>query len=684
MVAPQLVRPRRTPRPLTTLVLALICAPACDTFKGGGFGPDSERADAASALDSALTPHLQVEPDTLSFAGTSTATLSVETAGAWRAETDDSWLSVSPDEGEGSQTLTVTVDRTGMSVGSHGGSLTLIGDEGPITVPVLMRFPEVRGTISATDGSVFIFGAPSGGPSPAGNHADGEILVRLDPQMVALETHGRLDAPIEDSDLEASIARLGARVDARRAELISTALELALIEVAPSAFGPALTLLERDGRTLYAEPNILLYPTAVDDPHFDVQWHLQQINLEDAWELTTGAEAVTVAVIDADFHPAHPDLASNLLPGWNFVDDTDDLLILNEGCGGHGTHVAGTVAAVTNNAEGVAGVAPGVRVLPLNVAARSVGNDEGECPLASSAIARAILYAAGAEDPAAGKRERPVDVINLSLGGEGGSRAVEDALELARGAGVVAIAAAGNSGDSVLFPARLPTTLAVSATDQHREITPYSSRGPEVWVAAPGGDLSQALDGHSGPGPRATRAGVLSTGWAYDSLPGLMIYDTIDDDPEHAYVLLQGTSMAAPHVAGVVALMRSVNPHLNLDAAARILADTAIDLGSEGRDDEYGHGLVDAAAAVAAAGDFVVVPAEDIVVRLRDAELLVAETRAASDGSFNLGAVAYGDYTLIAGDFHDEQDDPVTVLGEAEIRVDGAGDIEIDLLMSAP
>jgi subtilisin family serine protease len=682
MVAPQW--PSQAPRTLTTALMALTCAAACDRLHSASTS-DPGGIDAAPAVDTAPAPQLRATPDTLSFAGTSAATVTLETNGSWRAETRDSWLSVSPTEGEGSQTLTITVDRTGLGVDSYGSSLELVGEQGSISVPVLMRFPEVRGTIRATDGSVFSFAAPSGASSlEEGDHAPGEVLLRLDPQMVALESYGRLDADIDAADLNASLARLGARVGARQATLLSPALGLALIEVAPPSFARALALLENDGRTLYAEPNTLLYPTVTDDPHYDVQWHFQQINLESAWALTTGVEEVIVAVIDADFHPAHPDLAANLLPGWNFVDDTDDLFILNEGCGGHGTHVAGTVAAVTNNAEGVAGVAPGVRVLPLNVAARPTASDEGECPLASSAIARAILYAAGVEDLAAGQRERPVDVINLSLGGEGGSRAVEDALELARSAGVVAIAAAGNSGDDVIFPARLPTTLAVSATDQHREITPYSSRGPEVWVAAPGGDLSQPLEGHGGPGPHATRAGVLSTGWAYDGLPRLMIYDTIDDDPEHAYLLLQGTSMASPHVAGVVALMRSVNPHLNLDAAARILADTALDLGSEGRDDEFGHGLVDAAAAVAASRDFVVVPAEEILVHLRDDELLVAETRAESDGSFNLGAVGYGDYTLVAGDFHEEEDDPVTVYGEVDISVDGDGDLEIDVLVSAP
>lgn len=673
-------------------IAAVACVPhlACNAWPSAASdGEEASGADAAAEAtrdagsqgDADVESGVQTDPETLSFPGTSTAQLHLEIDGPWSAKTSANWLSVSPPSGSGDASLTVTVERTGLDIDTHTASITIEGGADAWSVPVLMRFPEIEGTASASDGSVFSAAAsPSNETSPSAFVA-GEIVIRLDLDMVALESLGHMDSPVDSPAMEQAVARLGARVDARRSALLSPALGLALLEVEPGAVEEALAALAADGRTLYAERNALLHPTATDDPHYDVQWHYQHIDLEGAWDITTGDRDVTVAVVDGDFHPSHPDLAANLLPGWNFIDDTDDILILNEECAAHGTHVAGTVAAVTNNGEGVAGVAPDVRVLPLNVALSPDDSDpDSGCGLSSAAIARAILYAAGLEDPAAGTLDQPVDVINLSLGGEGSSRAVEDALEVARDARVVSIAAAGNTGSAVRFPANLSTTLAVSATDQHFEVTDYSSRGPEVWVAAPGGDLTQELESYSRPG-RAPRAGVLSTGWAYDSLSSLLVFDTISDDPEHAYLLLQGTSMASPHVAGVVSLMRSANPHLNLDAVATILADTALDLGPEGRDDEYGHGLVQAAAAVQAATEFVSVPAEEIIVRLFKGDDLLVEVQADSDGAFHLGQVAAGEYRLDAGDFGDE---PPTVYGEASVTVDYEGDIAVEVALSTP
>lgn len=668
--------------PSTRALFALIVVAsvmACDRYRPGSSGVDAAGPPGDGEGSSESGPGFEVTPETIAFAGTSSATMTVQSDGPWTAAASDDWLEVEPEEGSGDATIAVTVDREGLEVDTYEATISIEGGADTVTVPVTMRFPEIRGAVVSPDGRLFGASALAAEPAAA-SYVEGEILIRLDEEMVALWLHGRRDDAVGEVELTRAAEALASRVDAIQSTLLSPAMGLALIHLPPEQTSEALAELQADGRTRYAERNLLLFPTATDDPHYESQWHFDRIELETAWEQTTGDDGVTVAVIDGDFHPNHPDLGANLLPGWNFVDDNDDLFILNEACGSHGTHVAGTVAAVTGNGEGVAAVAPDVRVLPLNVAQRPEDDVEDECGLTSASVARAILYAAGVEDSAAGALDRPVDVINLSLGSEGRSSAIEDALEIAREAGVVSIAAAGNTGSSVLFPANSPATIAVSATDQISELTDYSARGPEIWVAAPGGDLTQRLDGHDGPPVSAPRAGVLSTGWAYESLPGGMVYDTVDDDPEHAYLLLQGTSMASPHVAGVVALMVSVNPDIQFDAARHLLAETALDLGSEGHNDEFGHGLVDAGEAVRAAADFSIVPYEQIVVGLSAGENVVVETTAGADGAFELGAVAAGDYLVTASHVSDgEEEASATVSGELPLSVayDGDRDVEV-------
>ena len=672
-------------RPATLCTLAAFLLMACE-FPSAGSGERDAEDDAgesagegvrdAGANDAGSDSELQAVPETLSFPGTTDAELEIRAEGAWSASTSTSWLSVEPDEGSGPATVTVAVDRAGLDVDAYEGSISIVGEAGDVTVPVLMRFPEVSGQVTSSDHSISLSSLDGRATEAA---VPGEIIVRLDPDMVALAAHGRQGTEADASAIDRAVDRLAASVDARRSEILSYSLPLALLEVGPEATGEAIAALAADGRVHYAEPNALLRPAAVDDPHYDVQWHYDRIDIEAAWDVTKGSDDVTVAVIDGDFHPDHPDLAANLRAGWNFVDDSDEILILSEGCSAHGSHVAGTVAAVTDNAEGVAGSAPNVQMLPLNVA-RSPQGDDDDCNLPLDAIVRAILYAAGKEDPAAGALEHPVDVINLSLGGEFYSEAMEEALGTATEAGVVNVAAAGNTGDDVIFPASLPSVLAVSAVDQDLDVTEYSARGSEIWMAAPGGDLTQSLDGYSNPG-RPPPAGVLSTGFAYDSLPGGLIYATTDDG-DHAYLLKQGTSMAAPHVAGVAALMRSANRDLSPGAVAQILADTAIAQDSGERTDEYGHGILDAGAAVAVADETIVVATDDITVRLQGGGETVAQTRATSDGSFELGAALAGDYTLQAGDFEDDPLD-ATVFGETEVTIDYEGDVETEVSVTA-
>jgi serine protease len=244
----------------------------------------------------------------------------------------------------------------------------------------------------------------------------------------------------------------------------------------------------------------------------------------------------------------------------------------------HGTHVAGTIAAASNNSTGVAGVAWGVKIMPLRVLGKLGGTGYD--------VRQAIRYAAGLSNDSPGTASPPVDVINLSLGGGGFSQADQDVFTDVRNAGVIVIAAAGNNGNSeAVYPAGYDGVVAVSAIGSAKQITGYSSRGTAVDVAAPGGDTSIDRNGDG------YVDGVLSIG---GTSPGVI---------DFVYPYYQGTSMAAPHVAGVAALMRSVNGTLTPDEfdALLINGDLTEDLGAAGRDDFYGYGLIDAQKAVVAA-----------------------------------------------------------------------------------
>ncbi len=342
-----------------------------------------------------------------------------------------------------------------------------------------------------------------------------------------------------------------------------------------------------------------------NDPFYAVQWHYPLINLPQAWDVTTGANAI-VAVIDTGVVLSHPDLQGQLVAGYDFIqdptiavdgdgidpnpDDPGDRFDPSGSSSFHGTHVAGTVAAATNNAVGVAGVAFGAKVMPLRVCGRPRSLEEGSCDLYD--IEQAALFAAGLPNDSGTVPQRRADVINMSLGGPGFPQPTEQAvIDQIRAAGVVIVAAAGNlePGQSPYptYPAAYPGVIGVGAVDINKARAWYSNFGSWVSVVAPGGDRSQDVnrDGRED--------GVLSTGASDDS--GTLVND---------YVIYQGTSMATPHMAGVVALMKAVNPGLTPQRVADLLAIGALtdDLGAPGKDDQFGYGLINASKAVAAAG----------------------------------------------------------------------------------
>lgn len=300
-----------------------------------------------------------------------------------------------------------------------------------------------------------------------------------------------------------------------------------------------------------------------NDPYYRHQWHLDQIQMPQAWLRARGRGSV-VAVIDTGvLYRDHaggrqaPDLAgTRFAPGWDFVDG--DATPDDEH--GHGTHVAGTVAQSTHNALGVAGVAPEATIMPLRVLdARGSGR--------SGDIAAAIRWAA----------DHGAHIINMSLGGGLPSRATESAIRYAHGKGVLVVAAAGNTGRGrVEYPAAHDHVLAVGAVRADGTRAFYSSYGAALDLMAPGGDLRVDQNG--------------------DGMPDGVVQNTMlrGDPMRHDYLGFQGTSMAAPHVAGVAALLRAQGLR-DPDALERRLLSSAREAGPRS---DFGAGIVQADAAL--------------------------------------------------------------------------------------
>lgn len=366
------------------------------------------------------------------------------------------------------------------------------------------------------------------------------------------------------------------------------------------------------------------------------RWHYEMIQLPDAWDVTTGRTTVVVAVVDTGVRFDHGDLTPNLLQdGWDFIDDDADPTDQN----GHGTHVAGTIGASSNDGRGVAGVAWSVRILPVRVLGAQGGGSDLQ-------IANGIRYAAGLPNSSGRLPRTPARIINLSLAACAELPATRDAIADALRAGCIVVAAAGNNGDrgeggcavnAINYPAAYPGVIGVGSVGPDRRRAPYSNFAGAVDFVMPGGNTAAGAE-----------SGILST--SFDPRQGL------------GYTYLQGTSMATPHLAGVLALMLSVNPNLSLDAVNAILNASAEDLGAAGFDAEYGQGLVSARRAVIGARDGVnsipgtpVRPAPvDVgaifVVALDDAGNVVAETQTtAADGYRYVLDLPPGTYTIVAG-----------------------------------
>jgi serine protease len=361
----------------------------------------------------------------------------------------------------------------------------------------------------------------------------------------------------------------------------------------------------------YAEPDTIFQPTAIpNDPQFNQLWHLREpamalggINAVDAWDLTTGDPNLVIAVVDTGVL-RHQDFNGRVITGYDFISnaaigndgngrdgdavDSGDWLTTSEAAAldrtarsssWHGTHVAGTIAATGNNGQGIAGVNWRSKILPIRVLGKGGGF--------SSDISDGIAWAAGVSVAGAPANSTPARVINLSLGAAGTcSQTTQSAINAAVGRGAVVVVAAGNEDINVLNsqPANCPGVISVAAVGSAGQRASYSNFGSSVTIAAPGGDPQRD-------------SGVLSLG------------DSGERSALNDGTLLAsfGTSMAAPHVAGVVSLILSVNPGLSPAEVKALLQSTARAFPTgTGRDcttSLCGAGIVNAGSAVRAAAN---------------------------------------------------------------------------------
>jgi serine protease len=360
----------------------------------------------------------------------------------------------------------------------------------------------------------------------------------------------------------------------------------------------AAELKAADPNIAYAEPDRKMYPLMTpNDTSYGSQWDLYEttggIRAPAAWDLSTGS-GVTVAVIDTGIRP-HADLSGQIVAGYDMIKDTavsndgngrdsdpsdpGDWTAANECAAGepasnsswHGTHVAGTIAARTNNASGVAGIAFNAKIQPIRVL--------GKCGGYTSDIADGMIWASGGTVSGLPTNATPSRVINMSLGGGGACDTTsQNAINSARSRGTAIVVAAGNENQNASNsnPANCSGVITVAATDRNGSRAYYSNYGSVVTLAAPGGDVRSSSSN-----------GILSTLNAGTQAPGA-----------DSYAYYQGTSMATPHVAGVVALMLSAKPGATPDQIKAALQSSA--RAFPGTCSQCGSGILDAAAAVAA------------------------------------------------------------------------------------
>lgn len=387
-------------------------------------------------------------------------------------------------------------------------------------------------------------------------------------------------AGADEEARRAALASVGAVVDVELAALgIVRVVVPAGPEEVPGAEHAALETLLAHPAVARAEPDrevrIALDPNDTywsNDPYTGLgQWAVRKIAVDRAWDFVTADASIIVAIVDTGVDPAHPDLVDALVAGNTFVSQPspDCQSGTTRDDSSHGTHVAGVVGATAQNGMGVAGVAHGVRLMPIKVL---------DCTGTGtmSDVAQGIIWAT----------DNGARIVNISLGTPSDTGTLRDAVRYAHGRGVLVVASSGNCGlgpsdrcataDQIEYPAGYPEAVSVAAVDEEDLRASFSSANSSVDVSAPG-------------------RRILSTTPGYDTY---LSRRTTNAATLH-YAQFSGTSQAAPHVAGVAALIWSREPALTPDQVAQRLRDTALDLGDPGHDIAYGAGRLDGLAAVA-------------------------------------------------------------------------------------
>jgi thermitase len=316
-------------------------------------------------------------------------------------------------------------------------------------------------------------------------------------------------------------------------------LGIRILQIPDRAWNAALEGLQRNPIIEFAEPDYILAPDGTaNDPYYGSQWHLSKIEANTAWDTTVGSSTVILAVLDTGVESSHPDLSGRLVAGWNFYNGNSDTSDVH----GHGTAVAGTAAASSNNGMGVAGVAGGCKIMPIRIS-----DPDGYAY--ESTIAKALNWAAN----------NGARVANISFRASNSSTIKTAAQYFQSKAGVVVI----SSGNEGLFDSTgdNPYVLTVSATDSADSIAYWSNTGNNIDLAAPGVNILTTATGGN-------------------------------------YAWCSGTSFSAPIVAGAAALVISAQPSLTGTQASEVLKKTADDFGAAGFDTQYGWGRVNVSKAV--------------------------------------------------------------------------------------
>lgn len=372
-------------------------------------------------------------------------------------------------------------------------------------------------------------------------------------------------------------------------------LNVYVVDMPPGREKALLQALERNPHVRFAElDGEVSSQMTPSDTYYATSWHLPKIAAPAAWDVATGS-GVTIAILDGGVDATHPDLAAHMVPGWNFFDNNSD----SRDVTGHGTKVAGVAAAIGNNGVGATGGAWNAKIMPLRITSAS-----GSITYYST-VAKALTWAA----------DRGARVANVSFI-VSHVASVQTAAQYMRSKGGVVVASSGNSGAYVAH-ANAPAIITVGGTTATDTRASWSAYGPIVDVTAPG-------------------EGIRTTA------------------PGGAYGSYSGTSFASPLTASVVALMLSANPALQPSQVDSILASTADDLGTAGRDDYYGSGRINAERAVAAAKAAVTsdtsAPAVSASVPSSTIKGIATVSATASD---NIGVVRvelYAGSTLVASD----------------------------------